>query len=66
MDGAHVGEDEGDDLLGDGIGIGAGGVHDIDAALACVLGVDGVVAGACADDDLEIGECVDCCGINDF
>ena len=63
---AEVGENEGDDLLGDGVGVGARGVHHVDAALAGVLRVDRVVARAGADDDLQVGQAVDELGRDDL
>ena len=63
---AVVGEEERDDFLGDGVGVGAGGVHDVNAFLAGVADVDGVVAGAGSDDDAEGGGGVDEGGVDFF
>lgn len=54
-----IGENQGDDFFGDGIGVGARGVHDIDAAAPGVFSVDIVEACAGADNYAKIGERID-------
>ena len=48
-----------DDFLGDGVGVGAGRVHHVDALAPRVLGVDVVVAGTGAHHHLEARQGVD-------
>ncbi len=53
--GAAMRDHEAEGELGDGDGVGAGGVHDDDAAAGGLVGVDVVDAHAGAADDAEFG-----------
>ena len=53
------GENHRNHLFGNRIGVRPGGVHYVDIVLAGVLDVDGVEAGAGADDQLELRQLID-------
>ena len=63
---AGGGKHHGDDLFGDSVGVGTGGVHHVDVFLAGVLDVDGVETGSGADDEFEFGEHVNQFGSDFF